>query len=95
MVFASCSYRSEPQAAWHVVHAIHEDRDGEYRFHPLATMPPHHDRITEIAFIKSAVPSIRAELSRMGMTASTVYGDFGSVCRSIAPETASLEAVPP
>jgi hypothetical protein len=79
------SYRSEAQAAWHVVHAIHEHRDGEYRFHPLATMPPHHDRITEIAIIKSSVPSIRAELSRMGMTASTLYGDFGSVCRSIAP----------
>jgi hypothetical protein len=79
------SSRSEAQAAWHVVHAIHEDMDGEHRFHPLATMPPHHDRITEIAISKPDVQEIRDELRLMGMTASTLYGDFGSVCRSIAP----------
>jgi FRG domain len=79
------SHRSEIQAAWHVVHAIHQDTDGEYRFHPLATMPPHNDRISEIKISKPDVPSIRAELSQMGMTHSSVYSDFGSVCRSIAP----------
>jgi hypothetical protein len=79
------SHRSEAQAAWHVVHAIHKCDDGKYRFIPLANMPPHKDRITGITISKPHVPSIRAELSRMGITHSTVYGDFGSVCRSIAP----------
>jgi hypothetical protein len=79
------SHRSEAQAAWQVVHAIHQMEDGSYQFLPLATMPPHNERITEIHISKQYVPKIRGELSTMGMTASTIYGDFGSVCRSIAP----------
>jgi hypothetical protein len=79
------SHRSEAQAAWHVVHAIHKMKDGSYRFLPLATMPPHDGRIAEITISKQHVTTIRAELSKMGMTHSTIYGDFGSVCRSIAP----------
>jgi hypothetical protein len=79
------SHRSEAQAAWHVVHAIHKGEDGVYRFIPLANMPPHNDRISEIRISKPHVQSIRTELLRMGITHSTVYGDFGSICRSIAP----------
>jgi hypothetical protein len=79
------SHRSEAQAAWHIVHAIHrDDSDGVYRFHPLATMPPHDVRITEIAISETQVPSIRTELTEMGITHASIYGDFGSVCRSIA-----------
>jgi FRG domain len=79
------SHRSEAQAAWHVVHAIHRMQDGSYQFIPLETMTPHDKRIAKITISKQHVTTIRAELSKMGMTHSTIYGDFGSVCRSIAP----------
>lgn len=79
------SHRSEAQAAWHIVHAIHKMSDGSDRFLPLATMPPHDERIAEIKIGKQYITTIRAELLKMGMTHSTIYGDFGSVCRSIAP----------
>jgi FRG domain-containing protein len=79
------SHRSEAQAAWHVVHAIHKSERGPLRFYALDKMPPHNERIAEIKISKQHVAAIRAELSKMGMTHSTIYGDFGSVCRSIAP----------
>ena len=78
------SHRSEAQAAWHVVHAIHE-KDRSPTFYALEAMPAHKERIAEIKISKQDVSTIRAELSKMGMTHSTIYGDFGSVCRSIAP----------
>lgn len=79
------SHRSEAQAAWHIVHAIHTDADGEFRFHPLDIMPPHRDRISRVIVSKSHVQLLRTELLRMGMTPIGIYGDFGSFCRSIAP----------
>jgi hypothetical protein len=79
------SHRSEAQAAWHVVHAIHKEEGGPPKFYSLDNMPPHKERIVEIKINKQHVTAIRAELSKMGMTHSTIYGDFGSVCRSIAP----------
>jgi hypothetical protein len=82
---AGHSHRSEVQAAWHIVHAIHQIKNGDYKFIPLTDMPPHDERITRIPISNSDVPSIRAELFRMGITHSTVYGDYQSVCRSIAP----------
>ena len=79
------SHRSEAQAAWHIAHAIHKDFDGEYRFHPLDTMPPHHSRIEKVEISNSSVSSIRSELKLIGITHASIYGDFGSVCRAIAP----------
>jgi hypothetical protein len=79
------SHRSAAQAAWHVVHAIHQTEDGSFHFFPLETMEPHDRRISKIAISKEHVTGIRSELIRMGMNHSTIYGDFGSVCRAIAP----------
>jgi hypothetical protein len=79
------SRRSEAQAAWQVVHAVHETGDGSHRFIPLEQMPPHDSRITKIRISSPHVPDIRAELAQWGITHSTIYGDFGWVCRSIAP----------
>jgi hypothetical protein len=79
------SHRSESQAAWHIVHAIHQHENGEYRFIPLADMAPHNTRISRIRVASSRVQSIRSELSGMGINHSTIYGDYQSVCRSIAP----------
>jgi hypothetical protein len=79
------SHRSDAQAAWHFVHAIHQKKDGSPTFYALTEMDRHKERISEIAISKQHVPEIRKELSAMGMTHSTMYGDFGSVCRSIAP----------
>jgi hypothetical protein len=81
----SHSHRSEAQAAWHVVHAIHQMEDGSFRFIPLADMPPHGERIIQIGISQLHVATIRNELLQMGMTHSTIYGDFSSVCQSIAP----------
>ena len=78
------SHRSDAQAAWHIVHAIHVEA-GVSKFIPLGDMPPHHKLIRKIAIPETQVANIRKELSQMGINHSTVYGDFGSVCRSIAP----------
>jgi FRG domain len=77
------SHRSEAQAAWQVVHAIYVDENAVRSFKPLATMTDDDRRITEIEIDNLMVSAIQDELERMGITASTVYGDFGSVCRSI------------
>jgi hypothetical protein len=80
------SHRSEAQAAWHIVHAIHRENGvGEPKFIPLANMPRHNKLITKIPICNVSVPSIRSELLQMGVSHSTVYGDYQSVCRSIAP----------
>ena len=73
------SHRSAAQAAWQVVHAIHENS-----FIPLGAMPPHDDRLKPILIDKDAVPALRAELAEWGVTPATVYVEFGWVCRSIA-----------
>jgi hypothetical protein len=75
----SHSIRSEAQAAWHVVHAIHEGR-----FLPLATMQGHKERIRRITIRPDKAQAIREELASWGIGHSTVYGDYESVCRSIA-----------
>jgi hypothetical protein len=79
------SHRSEAQAAWHIVHAIHLGEDNIYRFNQLDKMPPHNTRISLIPIEKSKVKVIRAELALMGISHSTVYGDYQSVCRAIGP----------
>ena len=79
------SHRAEAQAAWHIVHAIHQLEDGSHHFIPLADMPRHKQRITKIKISEQYVRTIREELSDMGLRHSTLYGDFGSLCRSIAP----------
>jgi FRG domain len=78
------SQRAEAQAAWHIVHAIHES-NGRKMFIPLENMPPHKENIRKFEIEPSQVPSIRKELSQIGINHSTVYGDLQSVCRSIGP----------
>ncbi|WP_415198224.1 FRG domain-containing protein [Silvibacterium sp.] len=79
------SHRSEAQAAWQVVHAIHNLDKGSPKFYALENMDPHNVRITKIFIDPERVAFIREELSRWGIRHSTIYGDFGWVCRSIAP----------
>jgi len=79
------SRRAEAQAAWHLVHAIHDSPTKGRRFEKLEGMAPHKDRMTRINVDPVRVPSIRQELSQMGINHSTVYGDFEAVCRSIGP----------
>lgn len=79
------SHRSETQAAWHIVHAIHLCDDSVYRFIELSKIPPHNARISRIPIEKSKANLMHAELALMGISHSTVYGDYQSVCRSIAP----------
>jgi hypothetical protein len=78
------SHRSEAQAAWHIVHAIHEV-NGVPKFIELGHMPPHKELIKRIAIDSANVKSLRSELSKMGINELTVYGDYQSVCRSIGP----------
>lgn len=78
------SQRAEAQAAWHIVHAIHEAGDRR-KFIPLGQMPPHKENMRKFEIDPSHVPSIRTELAQMGIKHSTVYGDFQAVCRSIGP----------
>lgn len=58
------SHRSEAQAAWHVVHAIHKEEGGPPKFYSLDNTPPHKERIVEIKINKQHVTAIRAELSK-------------------------------
>lgn len=79
------SRRAEVQAAWQLVHAIHKSPKKGWMFVPLESMAPHKDRMTPIHIDPFQVPSIRRELSTMGIKHSTIYGDFEAVCRSIGP----------
>ena len=79
------SHRAAAQAAWQIIHAIHGMGNGYWQFLPLGEMPPHDERITPINVSKESVPSIRKELAHWGITPSTVFGEYGWVCRSIAP----------
>ena len=79
------SHRAEAQAAWQIVHAIHDMGDGTYRFFPLNQMPPHDQRITMLPVSRTHIAAIREELAHWGISHSTVYGEFGWVCRSLAP----------
>ncbi len=79
------SHRAEAQAAWQIVHAIHNVGEETYKFFALGKMPPHDQRITEIYVNKESVPAIREDLAKWGITHSTIYGEFEWVCRSIAP----------
>ena len=78
------SHRAAAQAAWQIIHAIHHGGDS-YSFIPLGQMPPHDTRMTQIAIDPGRVPALRNELAQWGLDHSTVYGEFGWVCRSIAP----------
>ena len=79
------SHRAAAQAAWQIIHAIHHNEQDDYKFIPLDHMPPHNTLITRINIEPEYVPSLRNELKRWGIEPSTVYGEFGWVCRSIAP----------
>lgn len=79
------SHRAEAQAAWQIVHAIHDIGNRTYKFFPLDDMPPHDQRITKLLVSKEHVAAIRHELAQWGISHSTVYGEFGWVCRSLAP----------
>ncbi len=79
------SRRAEAQASWQLVHAIHKSPKKGWMFVPLESMAPHKDRMTPIDIDHFQVPSIRRELSQMGIKHSTIYGDFEAVCRSIGP----------
>jgi len=79
------SRRVDAQAAWHIVHAIHDGPTKGIRFVPIEKMAPHKGRITQVKIDPKRVPAIRRELHDIGIKHSTVYGDFEAVCRSIGP----------
>lgn len=79
------SHRSGIQAAWHIVHCLHELKTGACRFIRLTDMPPHNKLVRRISIDVDCVSRIRLELEQMGFTPSTVYGDLQLACRAIAP----------
>jgi hypothetical protein len=78
------SQRADAQAAWHIVHAVHET-NGDRAFIPLDAMHPHGSAIQRFEIDPLKIESLREELSRIGIRHSTVYGDLQSICRSIGP----------
>lgn len=79
----SHSARVAMQAGWHTVHAIHTTVQGVEMVVALEHMEPHSKRMSRIDIDPVAAPTIRKELSGMGIRHATVYGDLQSVCRSI------------
>jgi FRG domain len=77
------SIRVAMQSGWHTVHKFYTSPDGQEEVRPLEVMQRHDKRMQKLVIDSNSAQRLRRQLTDMGITHASVYGDLQSVCTSI------------